>query len=260
MLLNRIVGGLINPLMLGLALLAVAVLCQIWHKRRSAIAVSLFALLWFWCWGTQVVYVSLGYGLEKEFPPKEAKKMPVADAIVILGGGMGCGAKLPYAEMWSGADRVWHAARLYRAGRAPVVIPSGDNEECASVPLLLDFGVPRQAIHVEPEARNTEENALLVEKLVNALPVAGKNRARRVLLVTSAWHMRRALLNFGRTGLEVIPAATDHEATVFQAEGLKWWHFLPSAELFYRNSMMFKEYLGFGLYRMKYAMGKKKSK
>ena len=260
MILNRIVGFLINPLMLGIVLIAVSALLQIRHKQRSAIAMSLVALFWFWCWATPALYFILGCGLEKAYPPLEAGKMPVADAIVVLGGGMNRNTTLPYAEMYSSADRVWHAARLYRAGKAPVVIPSGEGEERSAVPLLLDFGVPRQAIRVESKARNTEENALLVEKLVNTLPGAVKIRAPRVLLVTSAWHMRRALQNFGQTGLDVIPAATDHEAMVIQAEGLNGWCFLPSAEMFYRNSMMFKEYLGFSLYRLKYAVCRKKVK
>jgi uncharacterized SAM-binding protein YcdF (DUF218 family) len=221
---------------------------------------SLIALFWFWCWATPVLYGILGCGLEKEYPPLEAGKMPGADAIVILGGGMGRSTKLPYAEMWSSADRVWHAARLYRAGKAPIVIPSGAGEELSALPLLLDLGVPGQAIRVESKARNTEENALLVDKLINSLPKAGTNRPHRVLLVTSAWHMRRALQNFGQTGLEMIPAATDHEAMLIQAEGLKGCRILPSAEMFYRNSMMFKEYLGFSLYRLKYAVCSKKHK
>lgn len=260
MILNKLVGFLINPLMLGIVLIAVAALFQIRHKQRSAIAMSLVALFWFWCWATPAVYGVLGCGLEKEYPPLEAGKMPAADVIVILGGGMQRNIKFPYAEMLSSADRVWHAARLYHAGRAPVVIPSGEGEELSAVPLLLDLGVPRQAIRVESKARNTEENALLVEKLVKGLAVTEKRRSPRVLLVTSAWHMRRALQNFGQTGLEVIPAATDHEAMVIQAEGLNGWCFLPSAEMFYRNSMMFKEYLGFSLYRLKYAVCSKRLK
>jgi len=258
MILNRIVGFFLNPLMMGMALIAAGVLCQTLRRYRASFALGVCAFLWFWIWSTHALYMALGYGLEQPYPPVRAESMPKADAIIILGGGVGVNTNLPYAEMWSGADRVWHAARLYRAGRAPLVIPSGGFEEQATVPLLLDLGVPRSAIRVEPNARNTEENAWLVEKLVKGLSGTDTNRIRRVLLVTSAWHMRRSLLNFERTGMEVTPAATDHEATVLWEKGLKVADGLPSTDRFCRNSGMFKEWLGYWLYRVKYACASSK--
>ena len=56
--------------------------------------------------------------------------------------------------------------------------------------LLIRLGVPDSAIIVEPASRNTYENALftreiLKEKYPNATP--------RLLLITSAWHMRRSM-------------------------------------------------------------------
>ncbi|MDD2598648.1 MAG: YdcF family protein [Kiritimatiellae bacterium] len=252
MLLNKIAGFILNPLMLGIILIAASVLCQLIHRRRASLALGVSSILWFWLWSTHALYIVLGYGLEKSYPPQLAASMPKADAIVVLGGGMGSNTNLPYAEMGLAADRAWHAARLYHAGKAPVVIPSGGGEEFSTVPLLLDLGVPRSAIQVEPDARNTEENALLVEKLVNGLPNRETNRVARVLLVTSAWHMRRSLLNFSHTGLEVIPAATDHEATTQKKNSLSLEDFLPSYDKFHRNNIMFKEWLGFYLYKVKY--------
>ncbi len=253
MLLNRIVGFFLNPLMTGMVLVAAGVLFQMLRRRRASLTLGVCSFFWFWIWSTHALYIVLGYGLEKSYPPQTAESMPVADAIVILGGGMGVNTNLPYAEMWSGADRVWHAARLYRAGKAPVVIPSGGSEEISTVPLLMDLGVPRLAIRVESDARNTEENALLVEKLVKNLPDMGTNRSCRVLLVTSAWHMRRSVLNFSRTGLDVIPAATDHEAMTVGRNKISLMDWFPSLDRFSRNSTMFKEWLGYWLYRVKYA-------
>lgn len=253
MLLNKTVGFLLNPLTAGLLLLAAAAVLQLRRKACAAGVMTLLSFLWFWCWSTPAMYRFLGCALERPFPPQRAEALPAADAIVILGGGMGCNTNLPYAEMWSAADRVWHAARLYRAGKAPLVIPSGGGEEHSSVPLLLDLGVPRKAIRIEAEARNTEENARFVERVIRRLPGQGKAKRPRVLVVTSAWHMRRALLHFRQTGVEAVPAATDHEATTQRQSGIGVTDLLPAYDKFYGNCVMAKEYLGYALYRLKYA-------
>lgn len=252
--LNKVIGFLMSPLTVGLALMTIALVCQYCRLHRKAFLVALLSIVWFWAWSTESVYQTLGGGLEQAYPPVRAECQPAADVIVILGGGMGANTNLPYAEMSMSADRVWHAARLYHAGKARMIVPSGGNEERATLPLLLDLGVPRQAICLESQARNTEENALLVERLLQELPTTPTNRPTRILLVTSAWHMRRALLNFERTGLEVSPATTDHEGMAFldrKDASLGWY---PTLDMFYRNGLMWKEHLGYWLYRVKYAV------
>lgn len=248
--LNKIVGSLLNPLALGMLLMLAGVVCGCLRPRfcrRVAVGFGVAALLWFWGWSTQVVMRMVALPLEMEFPVVKAEDAPVCDAIVVLGGGMGANTNVyPYAEMWGGADRVWHAARLYRAGKASVVIPSGQGECESTVPLLLDLGVPPEAIRVEPAARNTEENAAFVQDMLKG----GESRPR-VLLVTSAWHMRRSLLMYRRyaPGLDIYPAATDYEALVNDAP-FSLVDLLPSYDRFMRNCVAFKEHVGYWGYRL----------
>jgi uncharacterized SAM-binding protein YcdF (DUF218 family) len=198
-----------------------------------------------------MMYRWIGGALENEWPVVKAEEAPKADAIVLLGGGMGSNTNVyPYAEMWGGADRVWHAARLYKAGKAPIVIPTGAGEKESSVPLLLDLGVPEGAIRVEPKARNTEENAMFVEKILE--PRNTQNTRKRVLLVTSAWHMRRSVLMYRKyaPSLEIIPAAADYEATVQTGHPFSLKDLWPDATMFYANSYILKEYIGYWGYRL----------
>ena len=232
-----------------------------------------------------MMYRWIGGALENEWPVVKAEDAPKADAIVLLGGGMGSNTNVyPYAEMWSGADRVWHAARLYKAGRAPIVIPTGCGERESALPLLRDFGVPESAIVVEDRARNTEENARFVEKILNSGGVrecgsegvkeCGSEGVRecgseevpnhplthsklthspnRVLLVTSARHMRRSVLMYRKyaPGLEIIPTAADYEATVLTKHPFCFKDLWPDAEMLSRNSSSFKECLGYWGYRL----------
>ena len=201
-----------------------------------------------------MMYRWIGGALESEWPIVKAEDAPKADAIVLLGGGMGANPNVyPYAEMWNGADRVWHAARLYKAGKAPIVIPTGYGEWESTVPLLRDFGVPESAIVVEDKARNTEENAKFVESMLATKSAKDGSAGRKsVLLVTSAWHTRRSVLMYRKyaPSLEIIPAAADYEATVLTGHPFAFKDIWPDANMFFCNSYIFKEYLGYWGYRL----------
>ena len=259
--LNKIVGGLLNPLVIGLVMVVASGLCLWRNWRKAGFGLLIGAVAWLWLWSTPMMYRWSGGSLESEWPVVKAEDAPTADAIVLLGGGMGSNTNVyPYAEMWNGADRVWHAARLYKAGKAPVVIPTGAGERESSVPLLLDLGVPESAIVVEGEARNTEENAKFVERLVNSrvehverVDEKGVEACKlRVLLVTSAWHMRRSVLMYRKyaPNLEIIPAAADYEATVQTGRPFSAKDLWPDATMFYANSYILKEYIGYWGYRL----------
>ena len=251
---NKIAGWFFSPMGVVLGLLAVAAVCLVMPRRRVRLGFALLVadavILCFF--GCNMTVRLLESGLEKGFPAVRAEDSPSADAIVVLGGGMQSapGGDYPYADMSSAADRVWHAARLYRAGKAPLVVPTGSAEETSAVPLLCDLGVPREAIAVENHSRNTEENAKFVAAL---LEVRGERP--KVLLVTSVWHMRRALLMYRRyaPGLDIVPAPTDYEMSMRPVDRrpLEFLReFVPNAESFYRCGYLVKEYVGYWGYRL----------
>ena len=258
---NKIVGGCLNPLVIGLGLMAAGCLCAFFKQRRIGMGLSIAALAWLWLWSTPMMYRWIGVALEREWSAVKAEDAPKADAIVLLGGGMGANTNVypnaeMYSEMWNGADRVWHAARLYKAGKAPIIIPTGCGEKESTVPLLRDFGVPDSAILVEDKARNTEENAKFVESLLATKSAKntkdGRVDRKSVLLVTSAWHMRRSVLMYRKyaPSIEIIPAATDYEATVNTGHPFCFKDVWPDANMIFCNSYVFKEYLGYWGYRL----------
>jgi uncharacterized SAM-binding protein YcdF (DUF218 family) len=103
-----------------------------------------------------------------------------ADVIVLLGGGSG--------------ERPTRAAELFRSGAAPKIIVSGAGDAPGNRLLLMNRGVPASAIELEPNSKNTRENARFSIALLRA---AG---AKRVILVTSWYHSRRALNCFRHYG------------------------------------------------------------
>jgi len=262
---NKIAGWAVSPLGIALFMLVLGLVLVMagasrrW-ARRMGVAVLCLHFAWLWAWGTPLVQRLIGIPLECEFwsqdgiPVPRVETMPECDAIVILGGGMGSNVKAsPYAEMWSGADRVWHAARAWKAGKAKMVVPTGSGCAESDAQLLLDLGVPRESIRLEDLARNTEENAKFVEQTVNScVPAKDPAVPRKVLLVTSAWHMKRSLLMFKRyaPSLDVTPCATDFETTIhFAGRGIGLLDFFPKADSFWINSVLFHEWLGYWGYK-----------
>ena len=280
-LINKLVYVVLNPFgvamlgllgAVGLKVLALFFVRNV-KRRKRIFRLSWFlvcvSFMWAWVWSTKVVYKELGGWLERpyvKYADKESfaqsgewtwgpvvEDYPNADAIVVLGGGMGCHTNgCPYANMSSPADRVWHAVRLYRAGKAPVIIASGCAEQWATKPLLRDFGIPEEAVIFETDSVNTEENAKFTDRLVHGLRaskmVGDQISKPRILLVTSAWHMRRSEFLFRKyaPGLEIIPSPTDFEATmtIMHPDGFRLNHILPDPAMLATNSAMLKEILG----------------
>jgi len=112
------------------------------------------------------------------------------------------------------------------------------------------LGVPASAILQESRSRNTYENAVEARRL---LEPAGANR---ILLVTSALHMPRAVASFRHQGFEVIPAPTDFWIVTEEAQTRAGRLFrlatsvLPDAETLAYTTRALHEYFGIAMYKL----------
>ena len=243
MFLTKLAIALISPLGTALALWLLALLLLMLRWRRLAVTAGMLGGLWLAVWSTPELSYRLQALTEAAFPPQAAAALPPAPALVVLGGGIappGAGDVAP--DLSSAADRVWFAAQLYHAGKAPLLILAGGSdpsvsrtsEAAAMQRLLTDLGVPAAAMLREERSRNTRENARFSAELLRERGI------EQILLVTSALHMRRALGLFEATGLQVIPAATDHEAKR-APPGLRW---IPSTDALDASGRTLKEWVG----------------
>lgn len=243
--LNKTIWFWLNPSALPLLVAAVGLWLAFRGKAEPVRRLGLWAVsasvAFVWFCSTLACVCLLGLPLERPYVASQnADEMPQADAIVILGGGMSACDEMLYPDMSDGADRVWHGARLFNAGKAPLVVVSGTNDLASTVSLLVDFGVPREAIAVDDESRNTYENSRFTERLLGEASVG-----KRILLVTSAWHMTRALGNFSQTSLEIVPAAADFKAHNLLYGRQHWWTWVaPTADNFAQVCAYAKEWLG----------------
>ncbi len=253
LLLVKILTQIAYPLLTSL-LLAILANVLLWRgQQRWGISLLTIALSWLWLWSTPVFSDWLRASLEQRIPPVPLKQIPSADIIVVLGGAMQS-PKPPdrlYPNLKATADRIWYTARLYHAGKAPLILASGgylpwggvtQPEATVISQLLQQFGVPATAILLETESRTTHENC------VYSLPILKKINSQRILLVTSALHMPRALALFQKSDFEIIPAPTDFEIVARNNfHPLRW---LPDARALASSSRALKEYLGKLLYQI----------
>ena len=251
---NKIVGAVLNPqgIALSLALVAFAVsrlrFLEAKFRRRLAVALGVAAALWLWARSTGAVGRLLGMPLELAFPPRPVESQPTADLIVVLGGGTTSNTNRGIrAEVQIAGDRAIHGFLLWKAGKAPKLHVTVSSDAA----LLEELGVPTDAIESDGTARNTEEEARAIGESVCSRREDAGGEKPRVLLVTSAWHMRRAKMMFDRyaKGVEVVAAPTDYE-TLTHLDG-PWGvgDFLPSLETLSFNSYLFKEWIAWFGYR-----------
>ncbi len=248
--LDKLLAQLAYPLGLALTLSLLALGLFAGGRRRGGGILLLAAVGWLWLWSLPIVADTVRHALEGQFPNAPIATLPTADVIVVLGGGITAGPPDGlYPDLGAAADRVWHAARLYHAGKAPRLLLSGGrmawrgerlSEAAATRRFLLDLGVPTAALLFEDRSRSTRENARYSAELIQTHGFA------RVLLVTSALHMPRALATFRAAGIDAVPAPTDFEVLPEPPHLLRW---LPDAQALADSTRALKEYLGLWVYR-----------
>jgi uncharacterized SAM-binding protein YcdF (DUF218 family) len=175
-----------------------------------------------------------------------------ADAIVVLSGMIVTVDGAPLGEWGDAVDRFDGGVELFKAGRAPVLVftrgqvpwqpdavPEG--ELLAKRALLL--GVPQSAIRLTARAGNTAEEAVAASVL---LGVAKKGVSKRIILVTSAFHMRRARFLFEHAGFVVEPFLVDYQGS--DKSRVTVLSFLPNAEALAQSDKALREVIGFLFY------------
>ena len=240
---------MILPLFL---LLLVAGLLLLWRRRRRAGTVlTVLALAWLGFAGCGPLTGMLLGNLQSGFAPDVAH-WGQRNAIILLGAGTvrtGAGTIEPslYAN-----GRILEAAQLYRSCKATgaeckVEVSGGDamklkKAEADVYALTLDrLGVPRGDMILESRSMNTFQNAQFSRPLLAAYG------ADKVVLVSSAVHLKRSVLYFSHFGIRAEPVRGDYVTARYD------W--LPSSENIFFADFALHEYVGVARYHLYNALG-----
>jgi uncharacterized SAM-binding protein YcdF (DUF218 family) len=185
-------------------------------------------------------------------PPADAPSPVVtADAVVALGGGVSISHydSLGFAVR-DGGNRMLAAVKLVRLGKAKTLILGGScplpgKPGVPSMSVVQDWVVSWRVINGEVTnlgiCINTHDEAVAFRKLEK------KKGWKKVLLVTSALHMRRSEALFRKQGVDVVPVAADFE--VYGVPHKSAFNPFPRMHRFILLALYLHEKIGWWVYR-----------
>jgi uncharacterized SAM-binding protein YcdF (DUF218 family) len=205
--LSKTVGFFAHPsnLVILVGIAGTVLLFTRYAKGGRRLVVASFALLLLL--GMLPVGDALVYVLESRFPPWDrARGEP--DGVIVLGGAVDPDLSAAHGEtaLNDSAERItvvaelarrYPAARIVYSGGSATVFRAGAAEADYVARLFDSFGIPRDRLILERRSRNTAENAAFTKDIVQPKP------GERWLLVTSGYHMPRAIGCFRKVGFTV---------------------------------------------------------
>ena len=242
-----------SVLMVALAL-GVVLMLRAWRRgkrpseARFACGLTVTSLVVLYLASTPLVARWVAESLERQNPPVDPVTMPVADAIVVLGGSMYAtvgpdGTTLLYARHAS--DRFETAMQAFSAGRAPIIAFGGGGTGVPGTPTEGEWnraraiarGAPADRAIAGPVALYTSDESEGIARVLR------EHGVKRIILCSSAVHLPRARMNYEKLGFEVIPLPSDF-ATRGTAEDWSWALLIPRGMALSQVDAGLKEWMG----------------
>lgn len=174
------------------------------------------------------------------------------DVGIVLGGMFEYNTDLDELSVRRGADRIWQALNLYKAGKIKKILISGGSgyvtgrglkEGIQLKKVLVNWGIPEQDIIQESKSKNTYENAVETKKILST----SYPHLEKFLLITSGQHMRRARAIFKKQEMNVDTFSTD----LYTGPKREWnleQMLIPSPLTIADWTSLIKEWVGFVVY------------
>jgi uncharacterized SAM-binding protein YcdF (DUF218 family) len=248
----RLMSPLAEPLgLLWLLMCLVAVMLLLMRRWLGALALAICAAAFSFVGATSLGENLLG-SLERPYIHSSINEAPVCDAVIMLGGIHRASAYDAFGfDLGNGADRIVTAVELMRLRKAKTLVLSGGvslaGKEKTNPAVLfqkwfVSWDIPAgQVVYLAP-CRNTWEEALAVKEL------ARQQKWSRLLLVSSAYHLRRAEAVFKKTGLDVTSVGCDFQV-VGTEKGTQFSGPVPRSVPIGQLECYLHEELGWWLYR-----------
>lgn len=215
-----------------------------WSYRLAGIAVLFFT--------NSIIFLEFARMWEME--GTKIEEVGDYDVAIVLGGMAEYDNNLQRLSLRRGSDRLWQALHLYHLGKVDKIMLVGVNGFLRDDKLneavqfkedLIDFKIPSEDIIIENKSKNTYQNAVESKKVLANYP-----EIEKVLLVTSAIHMRRSKACFEKAGFEAIDVfTTDHYTGAVRGYQLDQY-FMPNLSVMTDWSNLLHEWVGYITYKM----------
>ncbi len=220
--LHKILPTFVLPIMLFIIVILIGLIKN--KKKLIYIAIGVLYIL-----STHIFSNNFFKLVEGSEYRKPINTVDSADAIVVLSGMLEINevGDSTYIE-WGDPDRFFGGVTLFKAGKAQKLVFTGgempwDNTKKTEGEVLKEYaisnGIPAEKIFVTKDVVNTADEAVAVKELIS--------QSKRIILVTSAYHMYRAKRLFEKQGFVVIPYKVDYKSE--RNKEISIIDFLPSA-------------------------------
>lgn len=241
--LSKLIGGLMMPVAVVLVLLITGcALLALSRYRRAGLVLVLAGTVALLLAATPPVAERALASLENHYPVMETTP-PDTDWIVVLGGGADSDDDRQAVSRlsWSSLQRIAEGVRLARSAPEARLVTSGgsysgsDGSGVLMGQVAEDWGIDRERIEVQSEPLHTAAEARATAALVEPDDT--------IVLVTSAYHMRRAVALFEGQSLAVRPAPAGHLVDPDQTRP-HVGEYLPQAEYLQLSERALWEWIG----------------
>jgi uncharacterized SAM-binding protein YcdF (DUF218 family) len=244
-LLRKLATGALLPFGVAVWLLLLALIT----RKRLVVAL---ALVWLCVMSMPFTGAVLLATLEYQYARMPVQQCPNADAVLVLGGVVVDAPFGPGTVEWSDAiDRFEQAVLLFKAGKAPRLVISGGYLDWVKPPYseaeamrdaAVARGIPAESIVVVGKSEHTAAEAAAAAKIFRDFNIG------RGILVTSAYHMPRAVMLFRRQNLDVVPFPVDFHT--IKARPFQLLDFLPNSGGLTYTETAIREFYGLAYYRI----------
>ncbi len=248
--LKKILTAFLLPPGIFVVILLFSGLWFLFKKNWKVGVINCLLCIFIWAFSISPVADAMLRGLESGLKIPEA---PDGDVIILLGGGVYdnapdmTGIGVTSEEM---SARLVTAVRLQQRLNIPIIISGGKvykhkaGEASIVKRLLMDLGVPEEKIIIEDKSRDTIENAKYTKEICK------KYGFKKPILVTSAYHIRRAVMSFEKVDMDVVPFPANFKT--WENKKYDWIDYLPQADEVENSYRALHEYIGLLFYKFAY--------
>ncbi|MGP8154504.1 MAG: YdcF family protein [Smithella sp.] len=241
--------GFLDPLFIVFVLLIISFFVFLLNSKKKSDALPLFLCIVL-IYGASIAPVSnyLCYYLEKDYINNPNTGKNNIDVIVVLGSGTKQINSLKDTfDSEIESLRLLHAVTVYNKRGAQYFVCSGKGDGKSSeaetmAKLAEKLGMPKEKIRIEPNSKNTSENASNFNKMFS-------NKNVNIGLVTSAFHMKRSEGEFKKYFNNVLPLPAHYLYS--SPGGNVVIRYIPQSEELYKTSIAIREIVGQRWYRLK---------
>ena len=235
--LHKILPLFVLPIMLFIIVILIGLIKN--YKKLIYVAVSVLYII-----STPIFSNNFFKLVEGNEYRKPISTIDSADAIVVLSGMLEINevGDSTYVE-WGDPDRFFGGIALFKAGKAQKLVFTGgkmpwDKSKKTEGEVLKEYaisnGIPTENILITKDVKNTADEAVAVKELISP--------SKKIILVTSAYHMYRAKMLFQKEGFLVIPYKIDYKVNRNNATVIM--DFLPNADGLNLTEMGIREIIG----------------